>query len=101
MQIASWLLLQRAANAGEMTREQVVVEKKKVKLDTADSDRGAPGWDQLPEAFLDLVDRSLSLQRLVRRVDSEIYERGSPAEEETAENPVGAQIDLLRTAFGR
>lgn len=35
MQLASWLLLQRAANAGEMTREQVAAEKAKVRLDTA------------------------------------------------------------------
>ena len=35
MQIASWLLLQRAANSGEMTRDQVASEKAKVRLDTA------------------------------------------------------------------
>ncbi len=35
MQIASWLLLQRAANSGEMTRDQVASEKSKVRLDTA------------------------------------------------------------------
>ena len=101
MQIASWLLLQRAANSGEMTREQVVLEKKKVKLDTSESDRDAPGWDGLPEEFLDLVHRSVSLQRLVRRVDDEIYERPEAHHESEAENPVGAQMDLLKTAFGR
>jgi len=35
MQVASWLLLQRAANSGEMTRDQVASEKSKVRLDTA------------------------------------------------------------------
>ena len=35
MQVASWLLLQRAANSGEMTRDQVAAEKSKVRLDTA------------------------------------------------------------------
>ena len=35
MQVASWLLLQRAANSGEMTRDQVAAEKCKVRLDTA------------------------------------------------------------------
>src|SRR6187399_1403433 len=35
MQIASWLLLQRAANSGEMTRSQVASEKAKVHLDMA------------------------------------------------------------------
>ncbi|RLQ88689.1 DUF1465 family protein [Notoacmeibacter ruber] len=101
MQIASWLLLQRAANAGEMTREQVAKEKQKVNLDAAVSDREAPGWDSLSEEFLDLVDRSLSLQRLVQRVDAELYGAKDDEADSDAENPVGAQIDLLRTAFGR
>jgi hypothetical protein len=35
MQVASWLLLQRAANSGEMTRDQVAAEKVKVRLDTS------------------------------------------------------------------
>lgn len=33
MQMASWLLLQRAVNNGEMTRDQVLSEKSKVRLD--------------------------------------------------------------------
>ena len=55
MQVASWLLLQRAANSGEMTRDQVASEKSKVRLDTASAQDSAPGWNELPEAFRDLV----------------------------------------------
>ena len=32
MQLASWLLLQRAANEGEMSRSQLLEEKSKIKL---------------------------------------------------------------------
>ena len=39
MQIASWLLLQRAANNGEMSRAQVAEEKSKVQLDTPSASR--------------------------------------------------------------
>ena len=103
MQIASWLLLQRAANAGEMTRAQVAAEKSKVKLDTASAQDNAPGWNELPEAFRSLVRRSLSLQALIRRMDEEIYGAGDrpaplPAR---AGNPVSDQISLLNTAFAR
>ena len=42
MQIASWLLLQRAANNGEMTRAQVAEEKSKVQLDTPSASRSDP-----------------------------------------------------------
>lgn len=104
MQVASWLLLQRAANSGEMTREQVASEKAKVRLDTASAQDSTPGWNELPVAFRDLVTRSLRLQALVRRVDEEIY--GAPADADVVPdgdtlNPVNEQITLLKTAFAR
>ena len=101
MQLASWLLLQRAANAGEMTRDQVASEKSKVRLDTASAQDNAPGWAELPERFRDIVRHSLTLQSLVRRMDEEVY--GEPRVEQQARpaNPVSDQIMLLNTAFGR
>jgi regulator of CtrA degradation len=103
MQRASWLLLQRAVNNGEMTREQVIAEKTKVRLDGFACDRSAPGWDDLPAAFRDLVERSLRLQARVALLDREIYHRKSrpqAADEEGLHNSVKAQISLLHTAFG-
>jgi len=102
MQVASWLLLQRAANSGEMTREQVAAEKAKVRLDTASAHETAPGWPELPDAFKEIVARSLSLQGVVRRMDDEIYGGGEaePGRRATG-NPVSAQITLLNTAFAR
>jgi regulator of CtrA degradation len=104
MQVASWLLLQRAANSGEMTRDQVASEKSKVRLDTASAHDDAAGWSELPGAFVDLVNRSLRLQALVRRMDEEIYGAGgggtaAPVGRRT--NPVSDQITLLNTAFAR
>ena len=52
MQIASWLLLQRAANSGEMSRDQVAAEKSKVRLDTASAHADVTGWADLPKAFV-------------------------------------------------
>ena len=103
MQIASWLLLQRAANSGEMTRDQVASEKAKVRLDTASAPEAAQGWVEMPPAFRDLVDRSLRLQSLIRRMDEEIYGRGEAPEagDQRRGNPVYDQISLLNTAFAR
>lgn len=102
MQVASWLLLQRAANSGEMTRDQVATEKTKVRLDTASAHDDAPGWNELPEAFRALVRRSLGLQTVVRRVDEEIYgSRHAAGPSGRTVNPVSDQIVLLKTAFGR
>ncbi|GAB5506005.1 MAG: DUF1465 family protein [Rhizobiaceae bacterium] len=102
MQVASWLLLQRAANSGEMTRDQVASEKTKVHLDTASAQEGVEGWTELPEIFRDIVARSLSLQALVRRMDEEIYgdEQSAPAKSQLRSNPVSEQLTLLSTAFG-
>lgn len=103
MQVASWLLLQRAANSGEMTRDQVAAEKVKVRLDTASAQGEVAGWPELPEAFRAIVDHSLRLQALVRRMDEEIY--GGAAAGQSAPNPhqstnpVSDQLLLLRTAF--
>ncbi|WEX09989.1 DUF1465 family protein [Chelativorans sp. AA-79] len=103
MQLASWLLLQRAANSGEMTREQVAAEKAKVRLDTTSLQEEAPGWSELPEAFRSLVRRSLRLEALVRRMDEEIYGtvKSRAKGESFAHNPVSDQITLLQTAFAR
>lgn len=103
MQIASWLLLQRAANCGEMTRDQVAAEKAKVQLDTASAQDNTPGWTELPETFRKIVHRSLSLQALVRRMDAQIYDEPTldRAPERRNANPVSDQISLLRTAFSR
>ena len=103
MQIASWLLLQRAANSGEMTRAQVAAEKVKVRLDTTSAKETVSEWDELPQSFCTLVKRSLSLQARVRRMDEEIYGSSADiqAENPLLTNPVSDQLSLLATAFGR
>lgn len=102
MQIASWLLLQRAANSGEMTRAQVTAEKTKVRLDTLSARETVAEWPLLPDRFRELVRRSLSLQTRVRRMDEEIYgaAEGSAAKGPVTANPVSEQLTLLKTAFG-
>src|SRR5690606_29961707 len=101
MQLASWLLLQRAANSGEMSREQVAAEKAKVCLDTAEPEEGAPGWEELPDAFCDLIHRSIRLEERVRRMDQEIYGDDLNFCNDYPVNPVSDQITLLETAFAR
>ncbi len=101
MQIASWLLLQRAANNGEMSRAQVVEEKSKVLLDTPSASKQTAAWGELPLKFIDIVDRSLKMQSLVRRVDGEIYPKANTVQTfEARRNAVVDQIDLLQAAFG-
>ncbi len=96
MQVASWLLLQRAANQGDMSRAQVEAEKVKVRLEATGSGREMPAFGELPETFRDLVERALKLETRIALLDRQIY---GEAEPETSHDPVGEQIKLLRTAF--
>ena len=85
-----------------MSRDQVALEKTKVRLDTASAHSESKGWAELPDPFIDLVNRSLSLQALVQRMDDEIYGKnaGAPTQDRSV-NPVSDQITLLHTAFAR
>lgn len=99
MQLASWLLLQRAVAEGEMTVEQAISEKKNVKLSQLNSHVGGSGWDELPEVFIDLVQRSIALQRRIQNLDTEIYSNSDSDAPTEGENPVASQLSLLETAF--
>jgi regulator of CtrA degradation len=101
MQLASWLLLQRAANSGEMTVKQVMQERTKVRLATPSDVDANPAVPALPARFRDLVDRSLVMERDIRRMDEELYgERAAQIGAVPETNAVSEQIALLRTAFG-
>ncbi|MCE1237554.1 MAG: DUF1465 family protein [Hyphomicrobiales bacterium] len=104
MQLASWLLLQRAVNEGEMTQEQAGLEKTKVRIEDRSGERDGPGWDEVPVTLRDLVDRSRRLQDRIRRLDDAIYadeEEKEKKARESAPNPVADQLGLLAHAFGR
>ncbi|WP_298819872.1 DUF1465 family protein [uncultured Roseibium sp.] len=102
MQLASWLLLQRAVNEGEMSREQAGSEKNKVRLDKLSSATGGPSWDELPDTLRDLVGRSTRLQERVVHLDKMLYRGGDEPQTEEAnnDNPVASQINQLHAAFG-
>jgi regulator of CtrA degradation len=95
MQIASWLLLQRAVNEGELSTDQARSEKSKVKLSAPHRDTLAV----LPFRLRALIDQSRYLHERVIRLDALIY-NGATKVTVDADNPVERQIGLLRAAFG-
>src|SRR5947209_15345334 len=72
MQLASWLLLHRAVNEGEMSLAQASREKSKVKFTKNDKAEAAV-LAMLPEALRVLVERSVQLQNRVHRLDATIH----------------------------
>src|ERR1700712_77590 len=75
MQMASWLLLQRAVNNGEMTKTQAACEKHKVKLSSQDVASAPEAFARLPEKLRELVAQSLRLQARIIHLDGLIYVR--------------------------
>lgn len=100
MQMASWLLLQRAVNEGEMSPEQAGSEKNKVRLDSVPATMVGPGVEELPAALVSLVERSLRLQERIRHIDRMLQDSRRKAAAATARNPVAAQLTALSAAFG-
>ncbi|WP_395666094.1 DUF1465 family protein [Methylocella sp.] len=97
MQIASWLLLQRAVNEGELTRAEASGEKRRVRLARQDAVAGEEVLTELPKRLCELVAASLRVQARIRKLDALIHER-APAPL-AASNPVAGQIALLDAAF--
>jgi regulator of CtrA degradation len=97
MQIASWLLLQRAVGAGEMKHEEVSKERHRINL--ADIGRGhaLPGAEQLPEELLDIVERSLQLHQRILKFDAMLNAEGT--EPATGQSPIMSQIDRIAAVF--
>jgi regulator of CtrA degradation len=95
MQLASWLLLHRAVNEGEMSLSQANKEKNKVKLMTG-TPRDEQAMKALPSALLELIERSRLLQDRVRRLDATIH---APVPDAEQQNPLDQQIGMLRAAF--
>jgi len=100
MQLASWLLLQRAVNEGEITKENARSEKEKVKFSATPSQRGGPGYDQLPEKLRDYIDKGDRLFDRVMQFD--LLERGKMSELDPGiANGIADQLARLKAAFAR
>lgn len=100
MQLASWLLIRRAVNEGEMSMAQAEEEEHKVKLQAIGSLARAKGYDDLPSSMKDLVERSLRFYDRILKLDRMIRET-SEAESAEADSyhPLSHHMDRLKAAF--
>jgi regulator of CtrA degradation len=95
MQLASWLLLQRAVNDGDITADQASHERSKVKLGGLSSATDGNGWDDLPPKLRELIRRSLKLQEQIMRLDA-VLKQPPPS----GESPVARDLGRIAAAFG-
>lgn len=98
MQLASWLLIRRAVNEGELTLDEAEEEHHKVKLRPVAGSVRSPAFEELPQRLKELIDHSLRLHRRIVRLDALINARprgdGAPPH-----NPLTPQLEWLRQAF--
>ena len=98
MQIASWLLIQRAVAEGEISPGQALHDKHRVRLAAQEAATVSSGSGALPDQLRQLIELSIRLHARVLHLYTLIADDGPALA--PRESPVAAQQGLLRTAFG-
>jgi regulator of CtrA degradation len=95
MQVASWLLVQRAVREGDMSPTAACEDRYRLAAEEVCRNQEAAAED-LPSGLLSLLDRSERLYERVRHLDRRMYVEAESA----APHPVLSQLDRLKTALG-
>ena len=97
MQIASWLLVQRAVAEGEISAGQALQEKNRVRLTTQEPARARADVELLPERLRELIGLTARMHARIIHLDGLISDdRPAPV---TRDSPVALQQWLIRSAF--
>jgi regulator of CtrA degradation len=97
MQIASWLLVQRAVAEGEISAGQALQEKNRVRLTAPEPARAKSDLDALPERLRELIGLAARMHARILHLDQLISDdRPTPV---TRDSPVALQQLLIRSAF--
>lgn len=94
MQAASWLLVQRAVQEGEMKPEEASSDRYRLGSKEICFGRHEDGVEMLPRTLRDLLTRSENLYRRIARLDEVLFEKSM------LEPAVKTQFGLLQEAFG-
>lgn len=97
MQMASWLLLQRAIAEGEMSSQQAEEERRRMVLPTPFPVRSIEEMSEIPEMLKELILRAQAVFDRIAKLDSKM--NTSNDEEIEAHNPVAVHLNALSAAF--
>jgi regulator of CtrA degradation len=98
LEVASWLLVQRALKNGEISREEAESRRRKVKLRPSGRPSHINHFDQLPVTLQEMIVESFAISDRILRIDRAL-QSGDNAMAVVTTNPVGAQLSTLRSAF--
>ena len=96
MQIASWLLVQRAVAEGEITSGQAAREKTRVRLTVQEPGSSPLDFDALPERLRALIQRTSRMHARILHLDQFTSDQPPAAPHAS---PVALQQGLIRSAF--
>jgi len=95
MQAASWLLIQRAVQEGDMTAEDAASDRYRLGAREICMGNREDGVDLLPKKLIELLERSESLYRRVARLDDVLFRQT-----DRAATGVKTNMAKLHAAFG-
>src|SRR5262245_3242964 len=102
LELASWLLIRRALKEGEITPEDALKKRARVKLQTLGRPAHTKGFADLPKGLRELIEASFALHDRIVQLDRAMaplpQTQEIPAE---APNPVASQVAVLERAFAR
>jgi regulator of CtrA degradation len=97
MQVASWLLVQRAVREGDMDAREACLSRYRIGAQSVCRGEPEGTLEDLPGGLLHLLDRSERLYERVLYLDTKMFV-DAPVEE--AAHPVLKQFERLQAAFG-
>ncbi len=100
MQLASWLLIRRAVNEGEMTPQQAFEEQNKVKFQPTNGNVDDESYAALPTRLKELNQESLNLHRRVMSLDKMLKAELDTGPKGESNPAIDEQLSRLSDAFG-
>lgn len=95
MQAASWLLVQRAVQEGDMTPQDAAADRYRLGGREICLSKREEGMGEMPRKLLDLLERSESLYKRIARLDDVLFGCGQ------RNTDVKSHFNKLEQAFGR
>jgi regulator of CtrA degradation len=97
MQVASWLLVQRAVREGDMDAREACLSRYRIGAQSVCRAEPTDSLEDLPGGLLSLLERSERLYERVLYLDTKMFVDAPVAD---AAHPVLSQFDRLQAAFG-
>lgn len=95
MQVASWLLVQRAVRDGELPVSEAASDRYRLRLANEPTSSPPQAASDLPEGLQGLIARASALYERVQRMDEDMYGQAA-----VRPHSLDDQVARLRAAFG-